>query len=1075
MNFARFSVTRPVAVTMRIAALVLLGAICLTRLPIDLLPAVSIPTVAVVTQWPNVAPEEIEAQVTRPIEEAVSSVPNMYQVTSSTVDGSSTVRVQFRWGTDVGQGAVDVLQLVERARQRFPTDPTLQTPIVYKYDPSQLPILIYGVTGVGDPVKLRTLLDNEVSPLIESADGVAAAVVTGGEERAILVDVDPQRLNAYHLSLNTVTRRIAQENLNLPAGIARRSETEYTIRTLGWLTSLEELEAIPLGASNGRVIRLGDVATVRDAHPETRLYTRLNTQPAVGLIVTKQSGANTVAAARAVREKIEQVGKIYPQLTFKVAYDQSQFIAASVDDVKNNAILGGLLAILILLAFLRNLRSTLVVALSIPISMVSTFALLYLCGFTLNTMSLGGLALATGLIVDDAVVVLENIFRHIERDHKRPAEAAVSGSAEIASAVVASTLTIMVVFLPLLLIRGQAGQMFTQFALVVIFSIGVSLLDATTVVPMLASRLIRPESHGDSLTPARRPGPWNRLGDRLGRWFDDLDASYRRGLAWALRHRAWVISGAVAVSVASFLLVPQIGTEMMPQTDSGDFSLMVKAPVGTSLARTNEIMREVEGILSRNPNVQTAFAAAGTTLSLRGATTSLTPYQGSVTVKLKEDRKQTTQEVMNDLRRQLGGVAGARVLLNQSDLVTMIMTGGNRGLEVDIFGDDVSTLSRLAKEVMQRVRGIPGYENVDVSWQEATPELQWKVDRRKAVEMGVTFSDIANTISTATNGTIASYYQEKGFQYPILVQLPEEARKTEEQLRLLPVTPSLAAGPAPADVGGGLPAGAVGPSAARSVLLEQVAKPTFSVGPSEITRQDRRRYVAVTGQPQGRSDGEIQAEIRKALAGLDLPAGYYWDWGSAQKRQAEEFSGLSLAVWLAIGLIYMLLASQFESFVHPLTVLVSVPLSAVGVILALFLTGRAFGLTAFIGLLMLVGIVVKNGILLVDYTNVLRSRGLPRDEAVLAAGPTRLRPILMTACAAVLGMLPLALGIGKGSETQAPMATAVVGGLLTSTALTLYIVPIVYTYFDDLARRFRREPRDLGAPPSLVERSVEAL
>src|SRR5438552_3472854 len=639
MNFARFSVTRPVAVTMRIAALVLLGAICLTRLPIDLLPAVTIPTVAIVTQWPNVAPEEIEAQVTRPIEQAVSSVPNMYQVTSSTVEGTSTVRVQFQWGTDIGQGAVDVLQLVERARQRFPTDPTLQTPIVFKYDPSQLPILIFGVSGETDPVKLRTMLDNQVTPILESADGVASAVVTGGQQRAIMVDIDPDRLRAYHLSLNDVSRRIAQENLNLPAGIANQSDTEYTIRSLGWFTSPEEMARIPVGSFSGQLISLGEVARVRDSHQETRLYTRLNREPACGVVITKQSGANTVTTARSVFDKIQQAEKMYPNLQFSLAYDQSQFIADSIKNVRDSALIGGALAILILLFFLRNIRSTLVVALSIPISIVSTFALLYVCGFTLNTMTLGGLALATGLIVDDAVVVLENIFRHIERDKKRPAEAAVSGTAEIASAVVASTLTIMVVFLPLLLIKGQAGQMFTQFALVVMFSIAVSLLDATTVVPMLASRLISGEAHHEEAADDHRRNLLERLFHRFGLWFDALDNSYRNGLQWAIRHRLWIISGAVAISAASFVLVPFIGTELMPQTDSGDFTVMVKMPVGTALSKTNQVMRQVEQILNGNPNVKTAFSAAGTTLSRGVSTMTLTPYQGSVSVKLMDRRK----------------------------------------------------------------------------------------------------------------------------------------------------------------------------------------------------------------------------------------------------------------------------------------------------------------------------------------------------------------------------------------------------------------------------------------------------
>ncbi|MCC6729890.1 MAG: efflux RND transporter permease subunit [Chthonomonadales bacterium] len=1061
MNIARFSVTRPVAVTMRIAALVLLGAICATRLPVDMLPKVTLPTVAVITTWPNVAPEEIEAQVVRPIERAVSSVPGLYEVSSSSSEGSAFVRVQFQWGVDIDAASVDVLQQVERARRQFPTDPTLQNPIVVKFDPSQLPIQVYGVSGIDDPVRLRTVLDNEVAPIIESADGVGAVNVSGGQERAIMVEVDPVRLRAHNLSLADVTRRLAQENLNLPAGTARQGNTEYTIRSTGWFRSPQEIAQVPLGAVNGQTVSVADVATVRDSHTETRIYTRLNGRPAAGLVISKQSGANTVDTAEAIERKIEQVRRIYPQLSFNIAYNQAQFIEQSVNGLKEHAIIGGVLAVLVLLFFLRNVRSTLVVALSIPISIVSTFALLYLGGFSLNTMSLGGLALATGLIVDDAVVVLENIFRHIERDHKRAADAAVSGASEIMSAVLASTTTVMIVFLPLLLIQGQAGQMFTQFALVVVFSMAVSLLDATTVVPMLASRLIHGEAHHELLSGEGSRGVLERLFLRFGRWFDALDASYRGGLAWALSHRVWVLAGAAAITLASLGLASQIGTELMPPTDSGDFQVSVRMPPGTALEKTNQTVRQVEKILMANPNVQTVFSAAGATLSLRGTSSAEKPNEGSATVKLREDRRQSTLEVIGDLRRQFGRIAGARIFPNQIDVVSNIIQGGPSNLEIDIFGPDLGQLSELARDVQARLRGIAGLENLDVNWEEATPEVQWHVDRQKALQLGVSFQDVATTIGTATNGTIATYYQESGFQYPVVVQLPLAMRETVPELLTLPISPTSGSR-------------AAGNGVSDDILLGQVADPAYGMGPSQITRLNRQRYIAVTGQPQGRSPGEIQADIQRALTGFHTPQGYYWDWGSNQKRRAQEFSGMWLAVVLAICLIYMLLASQFESFVHPLTVLASVPLSTVGVILALFLTGRAFGLTAFIGLLMLVGIVVKNGILLVDYTNVLRGRGMARDDAVLAAGPTRLRPILMTTLATVFGMLVIAIGVGRGSETQAPMATAVIGGLLTSTVLTLFVVPTVYTLFDDLGRVARREPRDLH-PPEIVERTPEGV
>jgi HAE1 family hydrophobic/amphiphilic exporter-1 len=1019
---------------MRIAALVLLGLICLTKLPVDLLPKVSLPTVAVVTQWPNVAPEELETQITRPLEEALAQTPNLYQVQSDTVEGISTIRVQFQWGTDIGQGAVDVLQLVSRAERNFPTgDPTLTMPTVSKFDPTQIPILQFGVSGETDPVRLRMILDNQVTPIIESANGVAGATTTGGLQRAILVDVDPVKLQAHNLSLDQVINRLNQENINLPAGIAKQGHTEYTIRSLGWFSSPQDIARIPVGTFNGQTVSMGEIADVKDKYTEQRVWTRLNGSPAAGIIITQASGANTISTTQAVYEKLKLVNKLYPQLKFKLAYDQSRFISDSVNDVAMSALIGGILAVLILMFFLRNIKSTLVVALSIPISIISTFALIYMCGFTINTMSLGGLALATGLIVDDAVVVLENIFRHIERDKKTAMEAAVSGTDEIVSAVLASTWTVMVVFLPLLLIKGQAGQMFTQFALVVIFSLAVSLLDATTIIPMFASRFIQGEAHHeDAVSPTEHQRGLMLWFHKFGEWFGALDKSYRTGLQWALHHRYLTIGGATALTIASFMLVPMIGTEMMPVTDSGDFNVTIKLPVGTAVATTNATMKQVEQIILSNPNVSTAFSAAGTSMGLRGTGTTLIPYQGAVTVKLKDERKQNTTQVITDLRRKLSRLPGIRPLLTQTDLVSTLMTGGAQNVEVDIMGSDLTTLSGIAKDVMARFRAISGLENVDVNWQEAMPEVQWKVDREKAAHLGVSFSDVANTIYTATNGTLlTTYYQEKGFQYPIQVEMPESVRKTPAQMKDLMVMSSQPG------------------FAGNQVLLSQVATPIYGTGPSEITRQDRQRFIAITGMPQGRSAGEIQKDITKALEGLQLPSGYYWDWGTNQKRMAEEFSGMWLAVLLAIGLIYMLLASQFESYVHPLTILFSVPLAITGVLLGLFLTGRAFGLTAFIGVLMLVGIVVKNGILLVDYTNVLRGRGIHREQALLTAGPTRLRPILMTASAAMLGMLPIAIGLGRGSEIQAPMATAVIGGLATSTFLTLFVVPCVYSVLDD--------------------------
>jgi len=1030
VNIGKLAVTRPVAVTMRIAALVLLGIVSLTRLPLDLLPKVALPTVVVNTTWPNVAPEEMETQVTRPIEQAVSSASNVYLVSSQSSLGNSSVRIQFNYGTDISLAAVDVLQLVERARGRLPVDPTLQPPAVFRLNPSQLPILIFGVSGIDNPAKLKALLVDSVAPILQSAEGVASANVNGGADRAIIIDVDPAKLRAMGISMSTVSRRIVEENLNLPAGIAKQGATEYTIRSMGTIKSLDTLRLLPIPTAGGQQVRLSDIAEIRDASRERRAYTRLMGENSVALTIVKQSEANTVETAANVRKKIEQVKRMYPDLTFGIAYDQSTFIEHAVEDVKVSAMIGSALAIAILMMFLRNFRSTMVVALSIPISIISTFTLFWLCGFTLNTLTLSGLSLATGLIVDDAVVVLENIFRHIERDKKSVHDAAIEGTNEITSAVVASTITIMVVFLPLFLIRGQAGQLFTQFALVVIFSIAVSLLDALTVVPMLASRMIKIDHNA----APKEKGAVTRFADWLGERFDALDHSYRDSLRIALKRRWVVILFALSLTGASLLLIPYIGQETLPQTDSGNLQVNLRMPVGTALSVTNQAMLTAEGIARKHPEIETVFAAAGSSLSPRGGTQGLASHIGGMTLRLKDSRKKSTVVVGQELTREMNkAIAGARINVSPYDLVANIIAGGNQNIELNIYGPDLKSLGVVAKDVLEEIRQIPGLESADVSVQDATPELQIHVDREKAARLGVSFRDVAAVLGAATSGEQAGFFQEGGFQYPIVVQVPETLRKQPEQLLGLPVASSSGA----------------------QIPVRAVARAEIGNGPNEVSRIDSQRYISIGGSVQTRPQSEVAKDIEKVMMGVTLPDGMFWDLGRQQRQRQEEFNGLWLAVVLAVALIYMLLASQFESFIYPLTILTTVPLSIVGVLLGLFLTGRSFGLTAFIGLLLLVGIVVKNGILLIEYTNQLRERGLSRIDAVLEASPTRLRPILMTSGAAVLGMLPLAMGYGKGTEIQVPLATAVIGGLLTSTVLTLFVVPVVYTLLDDLAQRIR--------------------
>jgi HAE1 family hydrophobic/amphiphilic exporter-1 len=889
------------------------------------------------------------------------------------------------------------------------------------------------------------------------------------------VDVDVDRLRGYNLTLADLTRRIGEENINQPGGIGKVGRTEFSIRSVGQFERPEEIANIVLTSYGGQPVYLHDVATVSDSHEEQRSFTRLNGKASIGLSITRQSGANTVEVVAGVAKEVEKLQHEFPQLEWGISRNQALFIEQSIHHTEREAVIGGILAILIILLFLGNIRSTLVIALSIPISVLAAFALMYFSGFTLNIMSLGGIALGVGLIVDDAIVVLENIYRHIERDRIPPRVAAVRATGEIATAVVAATATVMVVFLPLVFVRGMAGQMYRQFALAVVYSIGMSLIMALTVVPMMASRIVRQDNTAEGEGPT---ATGNGRASRLAGWsrsiLDGIDAQYEEALRLGLRHRWAVICLGVGTLGGALLLLPMVGRELIPSTDSGDFQVSLKLPVGTALTETNKDTQKIESVVSKLPGVAAVFASAGS----NGGGNRQVTNQGQVTVRMFDGTPGPdgvvrtagpTAPVIARARKEIRGIPGGEVRISQFDIVTRLLSGGNDGIELLIYGQDLPTLARLGKEALARIRDVPGLTNADVSWQESTPEMRVKIDRKKASALGLSFTDIATTIDTATDGGVASYYEDGGYQYPIRVQLREDQRKTPEDLRRIVLRSGSTQLSSQIALPRGLP-----------VLLGQVATLEMEQGPSQVTRRDRQRYISVYGSATDRPMGDITTDIERRLAGWQMPDGYRWAWGGAQERMSSEFADLMLALVLAVILIYMVLAAQFESLLHPFTILLSVPLSASGVILALFLTGRSFGMTAFIGLLMLVGIVVKNAILLVDYTNVLRRDGIPRDQAILRAGPTRLRPIMMTTGATLLGMFPLALGIGKGSETQAPMATAVIGGLTTSTMLTLLVIPVVYSLLDDLVARVRHrsaEWQPTAAPvdedPDLKELQVE--
>lgn len=1040
MDIAEISVKRPVATWMRILIFMLLGAIAYTQLPIELLPSVNRPSLYITTNWPGVAPEDLEVQITQPIEDAVATVPGMLYLSSATSEGVSRVTVEFSPGHDMGQAALDVLQQVQSAQRSFPTDdPTLQAPTIRGFDPTSIPIAVLGVTGINDPVRLRTVLEEEVKPILESAEGVGSVDVNGGLERAIMVKFDPQALLAHSLTAQDLVEALDRENRNVPAGTTYVGNRQLLLRSYGWLKNAEEVKHVPVRAPNGDNVPLGTLATISDSHRDIVNHRRLNGDFACSLDVQKQAQANTVTTVKALQKKLEEVERSRPELKFAVVYNQADFVARAVWSLQEAAVLGGILAMAVVFFFLRNFRSTLVVATSIPVSIISTFSVVWWQGYSLNTMSLVGLAVATGLIVDDAVVVMENCYRKMEHEGLSPREAAIVGTRQITSAVVSSTLTIVVVFFPLLLIPGQAGQMFTQFAVVVIVALLFSAFDALTAVPMLCSTYIIPPSEEKQKEAG---GFWARTFRKWERWQDAWDAMYLASLTRAIK-RKWVpIAGAVAVTLASLLLLPFIGYEFMPRTDTGVLRLRLNMPVGTSLDETDAAMKKAEEIIRNHPAVTDYLTSVGPTSGARQSTRD----SGEAWISLvPHNKRKSANTITAELGKQFSEIPAARITTFTMDVVSFMIRGGGGGdgIEVDIFGPDLTTLEELNSLFLDTLSHIPGLEDIRSQSGEPTPEIRWVIDRAKATKLGLSFTEIADAIKTASDGTVASYLQSGGRRAPIVVQLPMDKRRSTTELRNLVVNTSSNSA-AESDSSGKTD------NSARGILLRQVAQAETALGYPTINRLSRQRYTAVVSQGGDRTVSELQSDITRALEEVELPDGYRWDWSVQMKSEGGEFGKLAFAAALAIVLIYMLLCIQFEDILVPLAIMLTVPLCVSGTILAVFLTGVPFSIMAGIGALLLIGIAVKNGILLLENTLQAQDRGLPRDEAILSACPERLRPIFITAFSAILAMIPIAV---KG-ELEAPMAVAVIGGLFASTMMTLLVVPVAYIYLDDFRSRY---------------------
>lgn len=1010
MNLPRFSVRRPIFTSMVVLILIVLGAVSLSRIQIDLLPSIELPAASVQTEYEGASPEVIERLITQIIEEIVATVPGVEELTSSSQEGRSRVDVTFVWGTDLDAAAIDLRATIEDEINELPDD--IVRPRISKFSIDSFPVVLLGISSPLDPVELTQLIEDRIRHRFTQIPGVAQVDFWGGFPREVRVELYPEKINALGLSLNGILQTLRDANLDLPAGQIEEGRYEVTLRAPAQFESIDQIREAVLAVREGAAVTVADVAEVRDTYEKLTRLIRVNGERGVRIAIRKQSAANTVEVSRKVLEEIERINREFPQIEVVPVINQGNFIERSIENVARSVLYGGGFAVLILLFFLRNIRSTLVIAVSIPISIIATFSLIYFGGLTINLMTLGGFALGVGMMVDSSIVVLENIFRRREEDGQSTNNAAADGAWEVAPAIIASTLTTMVIFLPVVFIQGVSGLLFRELAYVICFALICSLLVSLSLVPMLASRFLRPCEEGD-----RSPAWLDALKAHSGRYFDRMSVGYLHLLERALGHRIFTISMMLGLFLCSLLLIPTLGTEFLPPSDEGEVRVSGEMEVGTRLELVDRQTRLLESLVY--PAVPEAVS---TVASVRGDT-------GEIRMSLvpAAQRDRSNVEIAEDLRKAVQGqVPGMQVRTRapQGQFLLERLIGGNEGVTIEIRGFHLDTLQALSGKVAKGIAEIEGITDVDRSFDEGTPQQEIRVDRQKAADLGFSPRDITEVIEIAIAGSRAGNYQSEGNSYRILVQLKDaEKRSLDEVLNLTLRT---------AD--------------GQSVSLRNLVSTVSSRAPLEITRKNQQRQVTVSANVAGRDLGSVAQEIQAVLDQIPRPDNYELNIAGNFEEQEKASRELAVALLLSLLLVYMVLACQYESLRDPLIVMLATPMAAIGVLITLWLTHTTLNLQSGIGCIMLGGIVVNNAILLVDQASSLgRQGGYSLHMAVVEAGRRRFRPILMTTLTTILGLLPLAFGIGEGADAQAPLARTVVGGLIGSTCITLILIPVVYT------------------------------
>ncbi len=1044
MKIVNFSTRRPVSIVIIVSVILILGFFSFSRTSVDLLPEMNFPMAAVITSYSGAGPEEVESQITKVMEGSLNSLSGVTEIQSTSSDGSSVVLLMFDWGTNMDSAMLDIRENISFVESFLPEG--AGKPMVVKMDPNMMPILQIGVSG-GDLEQIQDIAEDIIEPRLSRIPEIASVYLTGGNVRQISVEVDPVKLENYNLSISQITSVLQAENFNMSGGQYEQGQRKYYVRNLQQFQSIKDIEDVRILSASGQAIRLGDIAVVKDDYEEITQYTRVNGEPAVGIHCMKQTGANTVAASKQVMAELEKIKQeLNLDLKIDVVMDQAEYIQQSIHNTEKMILEGAILAILVIFLFLRNWRSTFIIFVSIPISIITTFILMYFTNSTVNLITMGGLALGVGRIVDDSIVVFENIYRHRQMGEPRM-QAAQKGAAEVGGAVIAATLTIIAVFAPIAYVQGLTSILFKPLAITICCAILASLFVSLTIIPLLASRLLTDETM-EKLAKLEL-GEGKKLGDRFGRWLNGLGDRYSRLLQVALQRRRRVIVGVTLLMLASLALVPVIGAEFMPAMDTGEISINIEMDKGSSIESTDEVSLEVEKRLGTIPEVDLVFASVGSSsVMLMGAGSHTDVSTMYVKLCPRKERDKDVNEICEEIRQILADIPGAKIEVGVMDNASMMSSGGG-AISIQIRGDDLDVLRDLSAQITEVVRKVPGTREVVSSLTDGSPELQIHIDRDKAAAYGLTPIQVSSTINAAMQGTVATQYRVEGEEVDVRVKYSGEGVQDIDYLKNLTLSNALG----------------------MKVKLSQIAVFKVEQGPISIDRYDQVRIANINGDLFNRDLKSVMDDIKAGVNKIELPSGYEVEYAGQSQQMTDTFADLALALILAIILVYAVMAVQYESFFNPFVIMFSLPTALIGIILSLFITGRALSVPAFIGIIMLVGVAVSNAIVFVDYLKQQLEKGMERDQAIIETGRVRLRPILMTAFSTILAMLPLALGLGEGGEYQAPLATVVIGGLLVSTLITLILVPVVYSILDDIGRR--RRDKKAAAKRAKSELSLE--